>query len=655
MKSIFVAVACLFLLCFRLNAREYDKKFINEQLHIKYGTDDKDATEVVLYEKGTVRIDNGPEGMRQGYAIHRIIRVLKAPATPGRHKYVYRNDNSKSAFVANMKATTYNLDGEKITETRLENTTVENDMVDNNHSSISFAMPGVKDGSIIEYHFEIVSPLHEYLPEWEFKGKLPKIKSEFEVNAPAGIKFTEAWGLAALPETFDSVQAAEAKNAQYYKVQKSGPKNTVRMLWSMANVPAIKKEPFITAVEDYRELLQLKLAGSGENELQTTWKSLDSELYHHDFFGKVTRPGGGRLKTFVDSITRDDATAEQKARRIYTYVRYNFECNNNPGLYSRREAEQIFKNRIASAAEINLLLTALLKLARLDAAPVIISKIGDPKASERYPVVNRFNYTVSIAKIDGKNYYMDGSNQYNTFGILPVYCYGGYARVIAERGYGLALPGKDFKDNSGVAVTLSNISDTAMFVDVTEKKGMIEAGYLRNVLNSDTSALRAYINRRIQGFPGQQLIVSFLADNISDPDRELVIRYRLYSKRKPANPFTLPADYLKLFSGNPFTAAERRLPVEFPSAFDFTYTLTVQLPDGVKPVNVPVDYTGNVSENAWAFSHNYNYEKSASKLTVTTRTLINDPTLPASAYAELKALFDKMLTEESAVLTFKKK
>ncbi|MBK7562357.1 MAG: transglutaminase domain-containing protein [Chitinophagaceae bacterium] len=63
----------------------------------------------------------------------------------------------------------------------------------------------------------------------------------------------------------------------------------------------------------------------------------------------------------------------EKARKIFEYVRDNFTCTN----YNRRTMDQtlrnIVKTRNGSVAEINLLLTAMLKFADIDADPVMLS------------------------------------------------------------------------------------------------------------------------------------------------------------------------------------------------------------------------------------------------------------------------------------------
>ena len=72
-------------------------------------------------------------------------------------------------------------------------------------------------------------------------------------------------------------------------------------------------------------------------------------------------------------------------------------CTNHNRVNTDKNLRTVLKSRNGSEAEINLLLTAMLKKADLDADPVLLSTRSHGYAYAMYPLMDRFNYVISNA------------------------------------------------------------------------------------------------------------------------------------------------------------------------------------------------------------------------------------------------------------------
>ena len=87
--------------------------------------------------------------------------------------------------VQDIKAvTTYTDDNGGIATAELDPHKIYTTKDSKHWSSMKFAMPGVRDGCIIEYKYTIVSPYWKISIIGNFKATIPKIYSEYDVHIP---------------------------------------------------------------------------------------------------------------------------------------------------------------------------------------------------------------------------------------------------------------------------------------------------------------------------------------------------------------------------------------------------------------------------------------------------------------------------------------
>jgi len=166
--------------------QQNDTTYLRENLMKKSYAIDSEASAVVLFEKYT--IDIGADFL-QRETIHKIIRILKSDATNLANVAIFFPADDYKNYVYKIEGTTYNLDDDKLTGTPLGKEDKFKKKIEGNLFEVDFTMPGVKEGSIIEYAYTIVSKVSVFLPVWHIQSQYPKLVSEYQLYFPHNYDF----------------------------------------------------------------------------------------------------------------------------------------------------------------------------------------------------------------------------------------------------------------------------------------------------------------------------------------------------------------------------------------------------------------------------------------------------------------------------------
>ena len=105
----------------------------------------------------------------------------------------------------------------------------------------------------------------------------------------------------------------------------------------------------------------------------STWEAVAKELLDDEDFGAQLKKDNSWLNDIMPMATHNATSTLDKAKNIYAWVRDNFTCTNYNRKYLEQPLKNILKNKSGSEAEINLLLTAMLRKAGITADPVMLS------------------------------------------------------------------------------------------------------------------------------------------------------------------------------------------------------------------------------------------------------------------------------------------
>jgi hypothetical protein len=628
---------------------------------------DSSASAVIIADVGNSSFEgNNKGGFSLIYTHYRRAKIINKNgiglATVEIPLYKSGADEEK---LQNLKAITYNLENGKVVETKLDDKSVFTDNATKNFVLKKFTFPAVKDGSIIEFSYTQSSVFFVNLQPWEFQGDYPRLWSEYEVTIPEWFHYvtlTQGYQRFAI-HTNNSIGV-------HYQINVADATERTELLplegtatdarFVMKDVPPLKEESFTTTVANHIAKIEFQLSNiqfpnSVVHEYMSNWPKVNEQMNEDEKFGANLQKNNGWLSDDIKTITGGATTKTEKAKKIYTYLRDNFTCTSHERIYMDNSLKTVFKNKSGSEAEINLLLVAMLNHEEIPSNPVILSTRHHGKTNEIYPLMDRFNYVVCDATIDGANYYLDASMPKLGFAQLPEYCYNGHSRIIS----------KDLKAPLYLeADSLKEQKLTSVFIINDEKKESFIDGSVQSQLgNFESYDLREKVGKKPENkffkeikFPNTQDvdIENGGIDSLKQPDFPATVHYDFVIK----NAFTDDIVYFNPmlnegYKENPFKAAQRFYPVEMPYTSDETYILNMEIPKGYEVDELPKSTKVSFNETDGFFE--YLLVKSQDNIQLRSRIKLNKANFTPDDYASLRDFFGFIVKKQSEQIVFKKK
>ncbi len=222
--------------------------------------------------------------------------------------------------------------------------------------------------------------------------------------------------------------------------------NGITHRFVMKDIPALREQPFMTKLNNYRIKLELQLSKiftlakstrrtslaptiepQFNNILDTdetivalgTWRDLAKELMNSKRFGRQIQKYR-TLREQAGHIVADINEPETKMQAIYDYLRTTIKWNGKYRINADQELEKTFKTRQGNNVEIALMLTSMLHDIGLAAHPVLISTRDHGKIQRELPVVDQFNHVLVYTKMKTNNYLLDATDPLRSYNLLPV-------------------------------------------------------------------------------------------------------------------------------------------------------------------------------------------------------------------------------------------
>ena len=411
---------------------------------------DSGANAIIISDIGSAKFEGNNSGFFNMIFTHYIrVKIMNNNGFDiGKFEIELYHDEEESEKLYTIKGSTFNLDNGLVTETKLEEKAIFSEKHSKHIDLKKFTMPALKAGSIFELEYVVKSPFAFNLQPWSFDGEYPRIWSEFSVLIPPPLHYimrlqgSTQFDFDTTKEVFQSYSVRESNGAASDDSYSISGNSTYRK-WVKKNVPALHEEAFITSLDNYytRVKFQLKFVQWSEqsqrHEQSSTWNTRAKTMMESEDFGLALNHDNGWMAEDLNEIVRGSSSNEDKTRRIYDFVRNNFKVvaksgYSQFGLYVHSSLKDIYKQREGSVAEINLLLTAMLRKAEINADPMILSTRDNGIADPNYPILDEYNYVICVSRQREKIILMDASEKYNRFGLLPIRCYNGWGHLMNE-------------------------------------------------------------------------------------------------------------------------------------------------------------------------------------------------------------------------------
>ena len=188
----------------------------------------------------------------------------------------------------------------------------------------------------------------------------------------------------------------------------------------LSNVPPLKDEAYTNNVNNYKNSLKFEvsfrnLPGEGLETVTTTWDNITETIYRSSRFGNELDKKG-YFKSDLERILNTSNTEEEIVFNIYEFVKKKMNWNDYVGIYTDEGVVKAYRTNTGNSADINLMLTAMLREAGITSNPVLVSTRdhGIPVS----PTINGFNFVISSATINQELYLLDATNKNGSVNFL---------------------------------------------------------------------------------------------------------------------------------------------------------------------------------------------------------------------------------------------
>ncbi|HEY5405571.1 MAG TPA: transglutaminase domain-containing protein [Ginsengibacter sp.] len=581
--------------------------------------------------------------------------------------------DSKAEKLEQLKASTYNIENGQVVETKVDKGSVFTENHSKNWIYKKFTFPALKEGSIIEYSYQIKSDFFFNLQSWIFQGEYPVLWSQYDAAIPEFFKYVVlSQGYQPLyvnktdhsVQSFNFIEHADAGSEFTNDQGQSSRTNSFKIdgsidyhTWVMKDVPALKEEAFTTTLSNAIakiefQLNQIAYPNSIPHNYMNTWEKVASDLMADDQFGGAINRPNNWLDKDVNDAVNGSVNQKEKAQKIFEYVRDNFTYNDNNRMYVTTGLKDVFKNKGGSAADINMLLIAMLKTQNIEAYPVILSTRDHGFTHELYPLMDRYNYLIAQVVIDNNIFYLDATSPKIGFGMLPSKVYNGQARVITKDA---AMPvyfvADSLKESNFSSVFLTNLDNGTFAGSITHDFGTYASLGIRKKLA--TTTLDDYKKSLEKELPDGIAIDSLAFDSLkllnTPVSEKLDIRFKSFGDDDIIyfNPMLDGA-----IKKNPFTAAERYYPVEMPFTVNNVYTLNMEIPKGFAVEELPKSVKFSLNNDDGIFEYLISADKEYIQMRC--RLVLNRANFMNDDYQYLRELYTAIVKKESEQIVFKK-
>jgi len=644
-------VALSFVLTVHLPAQNFSNEFGKvgfEEVNYSAYPQDKTAEAVVLFDIGQSYFSRVENGFDVIFERTTRIKVFKEAGIKWANVEIpYYQEGDIFEQIEEIEGWTYNFEDGELSKVKLNEATCHDEKLNKYWIQKKFALPNVKEGSIIEYHYKIRSQYHFNLRDWEFQWKIPVIFSKYEVKMIPFYQYT--WLLQGASK-FDSNKSYVSNGME----QQFGPTNFKEMVheYVMKDIPAFKDEEYISNEEDYIIKLDFQLSkiiqlnGSEQNVL-TTWPEMTKDLIKDEDFGGYMRKSEKMASKIFDMESFSRETSKVKFDSIMNYVKGNYSWNKTNGKLAYKSLKTFMNDKIGNAAEVNLFALGLLNAAGVKATPVIISTRENGKIKYDYPFNHFFNFVIILADIDGKMVLADATENLSLNNRIPVKCINDKGLIIKKDSINWVSLQTTVPSSKRTIISL-NLSDSSQSAAIETSATEYDALDYRNDFGNNTASIQKHLVEKGYSIVDSSIVVKNQT-NINEP---YILKYNVEDKPEIINEKMYISPFLhETMIENPLKQASRTYPIDMIYPTKRSCFSQINIPEGYKVDFLP----SNTRIRNDQFEMDYIVSSDEHKISVSLVYYFKQSVYQPDEYTKMKYYFNEIVNKGYEKIVFAKK
>lgn len=652
MKQIVLILISLFFITFSFSQKysyEYGK-ISSGDFAINSFLGDTSAEAIVLYDIGSSKFIRGAEGFDILFERRTKIKILsKAGIDHSEIAIPLYQEGNIYEKLYKLEGATYSLDGGILKSVNLNEDDVYEEKINESWVVKKFAMPAVKEGTIIEFKYEIITPYIFNLQDWEFQRDIPTLYSKYVVRSIPFFSYVYIkQGINRLNQETSVVDKGLQRSFANVKY------NDVVNTYVLVNIPAFEDESFITSRSDYIMKMDFQLSkiiypDGREKEIITTWPQLCNELLKDGSFSKFLEKSSKKAGSLTDITKYTNLSDDEKVKEAVNFVKTSFRWNGRNGYFPQKEYKEFITEKVGNSSNVNLFLTALLQSIGLEANPVIISTRDHGKINKSYPFSHYFNYVLSYVKTDNGYLLIDATDDLCPYDQLPFKCLNDVGLIV--------------KEDSEEWISLNNdvVSgvERKMKLTFSDNIDQLTGDFTISTTNYDATNFRKLYGENSNQF----------ANNLDENNLKLIDSVKMENYKELSSPYKInfkaecPYEKIgnKLFlspflnepmSENPFKQDDRTYPIDMNYIQTRKYTSEIEIPNGYKIQEIPEPLS---TANKWlSIRYNVDMKENENKIYIDAQYSTTMAVYEAEDFRNLKYMYNEMIKKFNEKIIFTK-
>ena len=576
---------------------------------------DSSTRAVILFDVGDCSFEGNLNGWFSiKYTKHTRIKILNKNGYDAAiiKEPLYVGDHNREEKMDDIKASTFNLVNNIVEETKLNKADIMTSKYNRNFSSKVFTLPALKEGSIIEFTYTIHSEYTRYLRPWKFESEYPCLYNEYAVAIPEIFNYVcDLRENVPLKVThndyFDSYMISRDEGKAASSIQTFSVRAGVRQTkWVANDIPQVKEEPLLRTIDNCISkvdffLKEIRVPDQPVDTRYNSWEKVCENLRKDESFGEQIYANHHWLNEPLKVLTANISDTVATIKKVFEYVRNNFAVTKEEGIYlsEKTTLKDVFNNRKGSAAELNMLLVAMLRKLNFNAEPTILSTRSNGVAHPFYPILSEYDYLIVCAKVGETKYFMDASEPYLGFNKLPLKCYNGYARILSENPYPYLFSSDSIKEKENVFVLISS-DDKSITANFQQDLGYYNSQKYRSLFGKKSVKEIGDVLKK--EFSTDAIISDLVVDSLNSLENPLKLSYTSSINFNGDVIYINPL-FNYAINENPFKSDKRKYPVEKPFALNLLYVMSFNIPPGYKVDEMPKSVKAKLNEDEGYFEY----------------------------------------------------
>ncbi|MFN0215076.1 MAG: DUF3857 domain-containing protein [Saprospiraceae bacterium] len=560
-------------------------KIPEADLQMTHCSFDSSAASMVLQESGNYELTRTVDGWRVRFIYQNRIKIFDESALDQGNLRIYFRADRDVEKLMDLDAQIILSNGD-VQKVKSDNVFTE--QVNKSVSAKKVFIPNLQKGCIIEYRYELESAyIYSLYETWYFQQEMPVRWSQVTVTLPQ--YFTYVYLMQA-PRKFDLNEQRQDRVTPPSGAAYLAATST----YGLANLPAIRDEPYITTLNDYRahigfQLSEIYFPGQAVQKVMTSWPELAEEMIKNENFGEQYLKGKrfdklwAAFRAEVPEGTAQEELPEKVLRFVSTHIKWNGENRR----YSESGLDAAFTKKTGSTADLNLALVALLRKLGFDAVPMLISTRQHGAMFNVYPFSDQFNTVVAFLYKGDSGILLDATNPLRAFGQMRGECYNGQGWLVDE------------KRPNWVEIGPPEYSETWFSNMKINEEGemsghmtMLLGGPAATTWRSDLEGAKEadFLKEQFASSYAERSFDSITMTDIKAFDKPLKVDFycKIPNAATPVNDFLYLKPVLDFFiMENPLKSIKRSFPVNLTYPIKAQYVLNLELPQGYSLEEIP--------------------------------------------------------------------